>query len=281
MEATLAPPAPNALPQSIPFDDEANEIVKLARSGVPTAFRRLGLEVDPSEGRVETRPPRGALLASLVGRVRRLFGSKHLIPAEERDRLNVLLNTLIAKTEMFLRFTTLAESATEYRDELRRSLATLGQVLDKDTGRSQISPATYKALSQIVDLVELTRRDVQRKALDDPRMAAAFILAHFPHEDQESAIAAMTGSDLDSIHNWRHGRADLGDQAIQRLQLVAQLVYDLRYAMSPEGVLHWFQRPFHEFGNRSPNQLLDLEGVAQAEALLRPFARNLRAQVAT
>ena len=178
------------------------------------------------------------------------------------------------KIEQFLNLASFAGSPPAYQQDLRESRLALSQLLvEYDGGARELDLETFKTLAHIVDLVELTRRDVQRRMIDDPSIGRGFAGAHFP-VDQPEAAAEILGVAI--------GTADaeekLSPTAMRRIALVAQLVYDLRFSHTPEGLLDWFHQGFPELDNQRPLDVLDDPAYEQR---LRDYARGLRSQVAT
>ncbi len=267
--STTAFANPNLMFTSV--EDEATEIAVLARSRLPQMLRQLGAAVTaPSERRSR----------DLWWRIRRgVFGRDEA--AEQKAAIDAaslevatLADELQLKIEQFLNLASFAGSPPAYQQDLRESRLTLGQLLlNAGDGKGELDLDTFKTLSNIVDLVELTRRDVQRRMIDDPAIGATFVTAHFPADQPEAAeeILGIALDDLDSKTSLSSGAAD-------RVRLVAQLVYDLRFSHTPEGLLDWFHQPFPELDDRTPIDILE---DSEYEQRLRSYARSLRTQVAT
>jgi len=250
-------------------EDEATEIAVLARSRLPQMLRRLGAAVTaPSDRRSR----------DLWWRIRGVFGRDE---AAERKAAIVsaslevatLADELQLKIEQFLNLASFAGSPPAYQQDLRESRLTLNQLLLDVGGTKELDLETFKTLSEIVDLVELTRRDVQRRMIDDPVVGVRFSTGHLP-ADQPEAVQEILG-----VNPVDFGLSSGVDRRVtRRIHLVAQLVYDLRFSHTPEGLLAWFRQPFPELDGRSPIAVLD---DPEYEQWLRSYARGLRSQVAT
>jgi len=66
---------------------------------------------------------------------------------------------------------------------------------------------------------------------------------------------------------------------VERVMLVAQLVWYLRYSMTATGLKLWFENPADQLGQRSPLELID-DDVASAWKPLVAYARGGRGQLA-
>lgn len=186
--------------------------------------------------------------------------------SEAQIELTTLLERLTLRIEQFLHMTSLAGSPAEYQQDLRQAQMMLGRLVNDD-GASGMTLDTFKTLSHIVDLVELTRRDVERRSLDDPVAAMRFATARLPTDAPQDAAEII------------HGEIGAtGEADPRRVVLVAQLIYDLQYSYTPRGIVQWFRRPAHELADRSPLETL---GDPELAATLRSFARSLRSQLAT
>jgi hypothetical protein len=267
-------------------EGEATEIRLLAHSRVPTVLRELrALHVEQNAPtRRQVRPRDVRMLRDMAWRVfRGVLGPDAATQraariTETQERLGTLLEQLTLKIEQFLALTLLAGSPPEYQQDLRGSRDTLSQLIHAGAQDKGMTLDTFKTLSHIVDLVELTRRDVERRSLDNVTLAARFAAASFPTDrpDAVSEIMGVSGDRLSDILAGHDGGAD--PETERRIRLVAQLVYDLRFSHTPEGLLNWFHQPFPELGGETPVRALD-DPDLQTE--LRTYARSLRSQFAT
>jgi uncharacterized protein (DUF2384 family) len=120
---------------------------------------------------------------------------------------------------------------------------------------------------------------VQRHMIDNPRVAAQWLLKElYPLTGEK--LTAIVGTDEAALSAFTEsGEESKGlDQA--RLVLVAQLVFDLRDSRDTDGVIHWFERPRHQLGERAPVELL-ADDAESASNPLRSLARGSRGQLAT
>jgi hypothetical protein len=282
-------------------EDEATEIRMIAQANVPALWRELeALKRERPEGARESasdelllrrpsRPQRGRpkpvtrerrMTKDLAWRVLRgWFG-----PDESAERaarissieieLSALLARLTLKIEQFLTLVVLAGSPPDYQQDLRESSLVLNRLTHAGTAQ-RMTLDVFKALSRIVDLVELVRRDVERRTLDDNAvLAARFIVGHLP-ADSDDLILKAFGQPADALESSLRG--DPSDELVRRVLLAAQLVYDLRYSHTPEGLASWFTQSFLALEGRRPVDLLAVEDLAER---LRSFARSLRSQSA-
>lgn len=123
-------------------------------------------------------------------------------------------------------------------------------------------------------------RELQHEQLDqDPLKAARFVIATLDGVGPDE-IGAMLDATPRTIRNWLKPDADAEIRKADRVILVAQIVYDLRNAWTPRGIVRWLHRPMPQLGDRSPLHLLD-EDVLAADEPLRSLARGARGQLAS
>jgi hypothetical protein len=250
-------------------EDEATDIAVLARSRLPLLLRQLGAAT--SEHRRKDLWWR--IKHGVFGRDEEAERKAEIDAASLK--LAALAEELNLKIEQFLPVASFAGSPPAYQQDLRESrLALVRLLLDEGEGaKSHLDLETFRTLSHIVDLVELARRDVQRRVLDDPLIATRFVVGHLPAGNPDE-IAEILGVEVSNLGEER----DLPSSVIRRVRLVAQLIYDLRSSHTPEGLLDWFHQPFPELGDRSALDVLDEPSL---ESQLRSYARSLRSQIAT
>ena len=250
-------------------EDGATNIAVLARSRLPLLLRQLGAAT-ASQRR----------LRDIRRRIR--WGSFNKEEAAKRAakvsaaslKIAAVANELDLKIEQFLNLASFAGSPPAYQQDLRESRLALGRLLlDGTGGKKDLDLATFTTLSHIVDLVELTRRDVQRRAIDDPIVGARFALGHLP-ADKPEATSEILGARPDELGE----ETEIEPRLARRVKLVAQLIYDLQFSHTPEGLLAWFHQHFPELDGRTPIDVLDEPSF---ETPLRQYARVLRSQVAT
>lgn len=107
--------------------------------------------------------------------------------------------------------------------------------------------------------------------VEDPREALAFLDTSLDGWSTED-IARILGTQQRVLSNWRSGTAPR-KAALERLQLVAELVAELRTAMTARGVRMWFDNPVPQLDGRSPFDVLEA-GDPRAQAGLAEFARG-------
>jgi len=251
----------------LPLTGEAQEIVEMARSGL----RRLRGRPSAAPGAV--RDPN--FLKRILARLRGGPSSD----GDARALLGEILVDLDSRIEHFITLASIAGSPGDYQQELRTSRLALLALLDEGADTGSVSVQSYKTLTHVVDLVDLTRRDIERRAIERPLWAARLVLSELPL-DESARVAAVVGAPVEEIANCASGKPSLSQAQLHRLQVVAQLVYDLRYSHTPIGLLNWFEQPFEHLGGRSPLELLG-ELTPDHEKALREYARSLRVQTAT
>jgi len=91
-------------------------------------------------------------------------------------------------------------------------------------------------------------------------------------------LADLLGVGKRTFQRWVAGTSSPSGDRERRLRIVARLVNHLRYALTPQGVIGWFERPREELDGRAPRDLL-----AEPDALsrLEGLARRLREPIAT
>jgi hypothetical protein len=136
-----------------------------------------------------------------------------------------------------------------------------------------------EAVDRLRDLLATIEREVEHGHLDDPAVAARYVLATLAGVDR-ATVASVLGVDARTLRTWqrevpRQMRRD--NQA--RVVLVAQLVYELTRSMGPGAIGRWFAREQPRLGGRSPQALIAAD-PGRAQEVLRPLARGLRGQLA-
>ena len=135
-------------------------------------------------------------------------------------------------------------------------------------------------VAHIEDLLETLKREIEHSAIDDPRRAVGFVLDELASVDQKE-LATLLGYASDrSLRDWRAEKTKEFRGNPDRVTLIGQLVYDLRTAMSPHGILAWFNRPRHQLGGKAPVDLIN-QNPKVADEPLRALARGFRGQLAT
>lgn len=282
-------PAGVAESASINLDREGNEIVVLARSRLLALLRELQQQTSEAVAKdSDADKERGIVndvvnfLGDIVGRIR---GRDNALPPRRptgeqlQAELADQMRTLDLRIEQFIDLAALAGSPPEYAQELRQRSNAVSRLLGSRRVGSEMTAETFKELTRVLDLVQLTRRDVERRNLDNPRAAARFILARLPAGD-DTALERVLSVPASTVKAWAASTETPRGRERARLLAVAQVIYDLWHSVTPEGLAMWFTKPFDEFNGRAPVELLDAAAEADIEAL-RSFARSSRGQVAT
>lgn len=158
----------------------------------------------------------------------------------------------------------------EFSVGLRRAIEAAPDGADPD---GSIELATL----MIGDVVRRVCRRLEHDALDDPRAAADFVFATLPAAGAGD-LGRLLGVSTKTVGAWRTGRPVTRNA--DRVVLVAQVLTHLRAAMTPRGVLLWFDGPRAQLEGRTPLELLDQDGPAGAREPLTALARGLRGQLA-
>jgi hypothetical protein len=264
---------------------QANEIVLLVRSRLQNQLQRLRESTGepPGGSRWGSKPPTAhdsGLGRDLWWRVfrNRFARDEQAILAAQRSQarteLSGLMQQLTLKIQQFLDSAAFAGSPAEYQQDLRESQLALNRLYENEADKQELSTETFRRLTEIVDLVQLTRRDVQRRAVDDPAVAANFVRAWLPADrvsNFEESIGLPQGALKEMPNN-------LTDEQLRRIRLAAQLIFDLRFSHTPEGLVDWFYQRLPEFDDQQPTDLIN---QPQRESELRTWARGLRSQLAS
>jgi len=164
--------------------------------------------------------------------------------------------------------------------EISAEILKLASLIVVDPALDDPSWEIREQVDHIKDLLSTLQREIDHSALDDPRLAVAFVLGELQDVDQKE-LARLLGYASDrSLRDLRAEKTKDVRKNGDRVVLVAQIVYDLRSAMSPHGMLAWFRRGRHQLGGRAPIDLID-ESATGADAPLRALARGVRGQLAT
>jgi hypothetical protein len=265
-------------------EDDATQIRFLAGTDVPSVLRELRelRIVESPRTRQVLQQREFRMLRDMAWRVvRGAFGRDEATERAARIsktqvRLGSLLDQLTVKIEQFLHLAAIAGSPPEYQQDLRESRIALARLMHEGAQDDGMTLETFKTLGHIVDLVELTRRDVERRGLENPVLAARFALARFPTEERQ-AVLEIFGTDPSQLDELTHA-GQLDPETRRRAVLVAQLVYDLQFSHTPSGLLSWFRQPFPALGERTPTEALADPAL---EGTLRAYARSLRSQSAS
>lgn len=107
--------------------------------------------------------------------------------------------------------------------------------------------------------------------IEDPQEALASLDTSLDGWSADE-VARIVGTQPRVLSNWRAGSVPRR-AALERLQLVAELVMELRTAMTARGVRMWFHNPVEQLDGRAPLDVLD-EGDPRAQARLLEFVRG-------
>jgi cold shock protein len=133
-------------------------------------------------------------------------------------------------------------------------------------------------VGHIQDIQEVIQNRTVLNDLDDPSVAARYIVSVLDDVDQE-AIAEIVGVDARTLRAWKN--ADVSVRKNQeRIVLVAQLTNELLRSFTAWGAVAWFKRPRRQLAGRSPLDLI-VRNPLEADEVLRQLAQGGRAQLAT
>jgi len=227
----------------------------------PTTREMLRTKAELVEGLVERgideRPPADGKLKARVERRRGWY-------RRVEDAVLDLTNTLPAGAEDYE-----ARQLFVFLTELRRAIDEDGKATDGGGG-------VQLAAMKMADVARRMERRLQHAALENSDEAARYVFAQLDSVGV-TEIARLLGVSTKTVGAWRAGKPV--KQKVERVKLVAQLVSYLRYAMTPTGLLMWFDNAAGALGERSPLQLLD-ESVRGAWEPLVTYARGGRGQLA-
>jgi transcriptional regulator with XRE-family HTH domain len=175
----------------------------------------------------------------------------------------------------------LAEDAGWQDNELARELLDqtleLQERLEADPDGTDPGWKVKEVADQIVDLLLAIQRETEHSALDDAPTAARYVIDQLAGIDQDE-LARLFGVDARTVRDWKADKTRTIRKNPERVTLIAQLVYDLRRAMTPRGIVRWFKRDRSQLEGRTPLELIDADVDVAAEAL-RPLARGVRGQL--
>jgi hypothetical protein len=173
------------------------------------------------------------------------------------DAVLDLANALPAGTEDYE-----ARQLFVFLTELRRAIESEGD--------------TALAAMRMADVARRLERRLAHAVLEDPDEAARYVLTQLDALGV-TALARLLGVSTKTIGAWKAGRPV--KQKTERVLLVAQLVWYLRYSMTATGLKLWFENPADQLGQRSPLEWLE-DDVAAAWKPLVAYARGGRGQLA-
>lgn len=148
--------------------------------------------------------------------------------------------------------------------DFRRGLA------DGQTDRAELASA------KIRDVVARVGRRMALERFDDPQAAFAFVDEALNRQESRD-IARLVGVSTRTLSTWRSGGPVQSQR--HRVQLVAELVLLLRFSMTQNGLLMWFEDPADALSGKSPLTLVASEDRADWARLVA-FARGGSGQLA-
>ncbi len=160
--------------------------------------------------------------------------------------------------------------------KLLESLVELRRLLDSDADASDPGGEVELVTLQTADIVQRIRRRLLHQRLDDPQVAAEFILRSLTGIPV-GELATLLGVSTKTVSAWRHGGAVR--QNTRRIVVIAQTLAYLRGSMSPRGAVMWFDAARDQLRGETPLQLLERDAAA-AHAALVELARGGRGQLA-
>lgn len=134
-----------------------------------------------------------------------------------------------------------------------------------------------EVLQRMLVVLHAMIRQLAHAAIDRPERAAQFV-AEALSDVEVGEVAVLLETSTRMIGNYRSGHVGQIRKNPNRVTLVGQLVYELRYSMTPRGILLWFDAPMELLGGRTPRDLLDEDPAANREKLIT-LARGGRAQL--
>lgn len=134
-----------------------------------------------------------------------------------------------------------------------------------------------ETLQRMLVVLNTMVRQLEHDAIDRPEQAAHFI-AQALAEVEATGIASLLETSPRMVAKYREGNVAEIRKNPNRLTLIGQLVNELRYSMTPRGVLLWFDAPMEQLDGRTPRELLDADPIANRPTLIA-LARGGRAQL--
>ena len=180
------------------------------------------------------------------------------------DAVLDLTNSLPAGTEDYE-----ARQLFVHLTELRRAIDEDAKAVDA-AGRVQL------AAMRMADVARRMDRRLAHAVLEDADEAARYVLVAL-ESIGVTEVARLLGVSTKTVGAWKAGKPV--KQRVERVKLVAQVVFYLRYSMTPTGLLMWFDNPADALRGRSPLELLDADVRAAWEPLVA-YARGGRGQLA-
>ena len=194
-------------------------------------------------------------------------------PAEAAREI-VRLNARLARER------TIPEDVAEAVHEIASAVVDRTAVDRWEAVDPYLALSVHRAVIQAEQAVRAARdpagRDRLRVALESLRQAFAAIAENEPVADERSPkdiarwlagiaevpqtrLAALLGVSLRQFQRWvsPQERACPEGADARRVRAVARIVNQLRFALTPAGVVEWFSWPREDLGGRRPAELLD------------------------
>jgi hypothetical protein len=134
-----------------------------------------------------------------------------------------------------------------------------------------------ETLQRMLVVLNTMVRQLEHDEIDRPERAAQFVVQALG-DVEAIGIASLLETSPRMVAKYREGGVGEIRKNPNRLTLIGQLVNELRYSMTPRGVLLWFDAPMEQLDGRTPRELLDDDPVANRPALLA-LVRGGRAQL--
>ena len=124
---------------------------------------------------------------------------------------------------------------------------------DSPTARDQLRVALESIRQSLAAIAEREPVSAERT----PKQIAQWLAAHT--EVPQARLAGLLGVSARQLQRWlstTQGSQPEGDDA-RRVRLVARIVNQLRFALTPAGTVEWFHWTRTDLGSRAPIELLD------------------------
>ncbi|WP_205697467.1 hypothetical protein [Conexibacter sp. SYSU D00693] len=161
--------------------------------------------------------------------------------------------------------------------ELLVLLEDFRDAIDDDPDATDPEWRQREALQRMLVVLRAMVRQLSHDAFDRPEEAARFVAQRLA-DVEVGEVARLLATTPRMVSTYRRGDVGQVRKNPNRITLVAQLVYELQWQMTPRGVLLWFDAPMPQLGGRTPRELLDEDPAAHRRALMA-LARGGRAQL--
>jgi hypothetical protein len=167
--------------------------------------------------------------------------------------------------------------AHELARELLVLVEDLRDAIDSDPDATDPEWHQREILQRMLVVLKAMIRQLAHEVIDRPERAAQFIATTLAGVEV-AEVASLLDTTPRMVASYRRGDVKQIRKNPNRVTLIGQLVYELRYSMTPRGVLLWFDAPMGQLDGRTPRQLLDEDPVANRPILIA-LARGGRAQL--